>query len=80
LPRARTVGPPTAGAGKLKLNALCKANATKVLIQAQAMADTNNTETDIIRHLSLDIDCCQSDKNVRLDDIRLDLPLHNIIT
>jgi hypothetical protein len=68
------------GTGKLKLNNVCKAYGAKVLIQAQMTVETNNTEKDIIPHLSLDIDCCQTEgKNVNLDDIHLDLPLKNII-
>jgi hypothetical protein len=59
---------------------VCKAYGAKVLIQAQMTAETNNTEKDIIPHLSLDIDCCQTEgKNVSLNDIHLELPLKNII-
>lgn len=42
------------GTGKLRLNNMCKAYGAKVLIQAQLVVETNNTEKDIIPHLSLD--------------------------
>jgi hypothetical protein len=68
------------GTGKLKLNALCKAYGTTVLIRAQMMTETNNTDSDIIPQLSLEADCYQSESKIlRLDDIRLDLPLNNVI-
>ncbi|PNF33117.1 hypothetical protein B7P43_G15216 [Cryptotermes secundus] len=49
------------GTGKFKLNNLCKAYGTKVLIQAQMTVETNSTERDIIPHLFLDADCCQTE-------------------
>jgi hypothetical protein len=59
---------------------MCKAYRTKVLILAQVTAETNNTEKDIIPHVSLDIDCCQAEsKNINLNNIRLYLPLKNKI-
>ena len=68
------------GTGKLKLNNLCKAYGTKVLIQAQMTIETNSTERDIIPHLFLDVDCCQTEsKIVNLNDIHLDLPLKHIV-
>jgi len=41
---------------------------------------SNNTEKDIIPPLSLDYDCCTSErKTTKLNDIHLDLPLRNIV-
>jgi len=41
---------------------------------------TNNTEKDTIPPLSLDYDCCITEKKTtKLNDIRLDLPLKNIV-
>jgi hypothetical protein len=68
------------GTGKLKLNSMCKGYGAKVLIQAQMIISTNNTDKDIIPSLSLEFDCCKTQgKNVKLDDIHLDLPLKNIV-
>jgi hypothetical protein len=41
---------------------------------------SNNTEKDVIPPLSLDYDCCTSErKTTKLNDIHLDLPLRNIV-
>jgi hypothetical protein len=59
---------------------VCKAYGAKVLLQAQATVETNNTEKDIIPHVSPDIDCCLSEgKSINLNNIHLELPLKNII-
>jgi len=68
------------GTGKLILHSACKAYGARVLIQAQTIMTTNNTEKDIIPPLSLDYDCCITEKKTtKLNDIRLDLPLKNIV-
>jgi hypothetical protein len=59
---------------------MCKGYGAKVLIQAQMIIYTNNTDKDIIPPLSLEYDCCETQgKNVKLNDIHLDLPLENIV-
>lgn len=68
------------GTGKLGLHSNCKAYGTRVLIQAQTVVNSNNTEKDIILPLSLDYDCCEFiGKDVKLKDIYLDLPLKNVV-
>jgi hypothetical protein len=68
------------GTGKLILHSACKAYGARVLIQAQTIVITNNTEKDIIPPLSLDYDCCIPEgKTAKLNDIHLDLPLRNIV-
>jgi hypothetical protein len=59
---------------------VCKGYGAKVLIQAQMIISTNNTDKDIIPPLSLEYDCCETQgENVKLNDIYLDLPLKNIV-
>jgi hypothetical protein len=71
----------TVGTGKLKLHSACKGYGSRILIQAQTTMSINNTDKDIIPPLSLDYDCCLSEeKNAKLNKIRLDLPLKNVIT
>jgi hypothetical protein len=68
------------GTGKLKLNCMCKEYGAMVLIQAQMIISTNNTDKDIIPHLSLDYDCCEPEgKKINLNNIHFVLPLKNII-
>jgi len=38
------------GTGKLTLHSVCKANGARVLIQAQMIMTSNNTEKDVIPH------------------------------
>jgi hypothetical protein len=68
------------GTGKLKLRSNCKAYGARVLIQAQAVISYNSTEKDIISPLSLDYDCCNFvGRDVKLNDVHLELPLKNIV-
>jgi hypothetical protein len=68
------------GTGKLILHSACKAYGARVLIQAQTIVVTNNTEKDIIPPLSLEYDCCLSEEKIaKLNDIHLELPLRNIV-
>jgi hypothetical protein len=68
------------GTGKLMLHSACKAYGARVLIQAQTLMFSNNTDKDIIPPLSLDYDCCApEEKNSKLNAIHLDLPLKNVI-
>lgn len=70
------------GTGKLILHDACKAYGARVLIQAQLVLTTNNTNKDIIPPLSLEYDCCGLDLKVnpgKLSEIRLDLPTKNIV-
>jgi hypothetical protein len=48
------------GTGKLILHSTCKAYGSRVLIQAQTIKTSNNTEKDI-SSLSLEYDCCMSE-------------------
>jgi hypothetical protein len=60
------------GTVKLILNSACKAYSSRVLIQAQTIKTSNNTEKDIIPSLSLEYDCCVSEGKVaKLDNIQL---------
>jgi hypothetical protein len=64
------------GTGRLGLCNNCKAYGTRVLIQARAVVSANNSEMDIITPISLDYVCCEFiGKEVKLQDIRLELPL-----
>ena len=68
------------GRGKLKLNNLCKCYGSRILIPAQLTISTNNTDKGIILHLPLEFDCCEiQGRNFNLNNIRLDLPLTNVI-
>jgi hypothetical protein len=68
------------GTGKLILHSACKAYGSRVLIQAQTIKTSNNTEKDIIPSLSLEYDCCMSEgKTAKLDNIQLDLPMKSIV-
>ena len=67
------------GIGKLILHSACKAYGARVLIQAQTIMTSNNMVNDIIPPLSLDYDCCASERKPKLNDIHLDLPLRNIV-
>jgi hypothetical protein len=59
---------------------MCKGYGAKVLIQAEMTISTNNTDKDIIPHLSLEYDSCEPDeRKISLNNIHLDLPLKNII-
>ena len=68
------------GTGKLILHSTCKAYGSRVLIQAQTVKTSNNTEKDIIPTLSLENDCCISDgQAAKLNNLRLDLPMKSIV-
>lgn len=68
------------GTGKLKLHSNCKAYGSRVLIQAQTVVSFNNSDKDIIPPLSLEYDCCDFvGKNIKLNDIHLELPMKNIV-
>ena len=68
------------GTGKLILNSTCKAYGSRVLIQAQTIKTSNNTEKDIIPSLCLEFDCCTSEgKTAKLDNIQLELPMKSIV-
>jgi hypothetical protein len=64
------------GTGRLGLHSDCKAYGARVLIQAQTVVSSNNSEKDIIPPLSLDYDCSEFvEKDDNLKDIHLELPL-----
>jgi hypothetical protein len=68
------------GTGKLILHSACKAYGSRVLIQAQTVETFNSTDKDIIPPLSLEYDCCLSEgRTTKLDNIRLELPMKNIV-
>jgi len=68
------------GTGKLKLSNLCKGYGFRILIQTQLTISTNNTDKDIIPHLTLEFDCCKfQGRNFSLNYIHLNLPLNNVI-
>lgn len=68
------------GTEKLILHSTCKAYGSRVLIQAQIIKTSNNTEKDIIPSLSLGFDCCMSKgKAVKLDNIQVELPMKSIV-
>ena len=50
-----------AGTGKFKLHSACKAYGSRILIQAQTIKTSNNTDKDIIPPLPLEFDCCMSE-------------------
>jgi len=59
------------GSGKLQLNPLCKAYGSRIV--------SNLTNRDIIPPMSLEYDCCGSiDKNFKLNELHLHLPLRSI--
>jgi hypothetical protein len=65
------------GTGKLILHSACKA---RVLIQAQTIKTSKNTEKVIIPSLSLEYDCCVSEgKAAKLDNIQSELPMKSIV-
>jgi len=69
-----------AGTGKLKLHSACKAYGSRILIQAQTIKTSNNTEKDIIPKLFLEYDCCVSKgRTAKLNKIQLELPLKSIV-
>jgi hypothetical protein len=69
-----------AGTGKLKLHSACKAYGSRILIQAQTIKTSNNTEKDIIPKLFLEYDCCVSKgRTDKLNKIQLELPLKSIV-
>jgi hypothetical protein len=48
--------------------------------QAQTTVSFNNSERDVIPHLSLDYDCCSfAGKSVKLNYIQLEVPMRNIV-
>jgi hypothetical protein len=68
------------GTSKLKLENMCKGYGAKILVQAQMIVTTNNTDKDIIPPTSLDFDCSVlEDKKIKLNNIHLDLPLKNVV-
>ena len=67
------------GTGKLQLNPLCKAYGSRIFIQSHATIVSSRTSTDIIPPMSLEYDCCGSiDKNFKLNELHLHVPLRNI--
>jgi hypothetical protein len=67
---------------KLILHSACKACGTRVLIQAQTVLTTNDTNKDIIPPLSLEYDCCGLDlkvKSNKLSEIHMDLSTKNTV-
>ena len=69
-----------AGTGNLKLHGPCKVYSSRILIQAQTIKTSNNTEMDIIPPLSLEYDCCVSEgRTTKLNRINLELPLKNTV-
>jgi hypothetical protein len=68
------------GTGKLKLNNLCKGYGSKILTQAPLTITANNTDKDVIPHLTLESDCCDAEgNNFNLNNTHLALPLKNVI-
>jgi len=68
-----------AGTGKLKLHSAYKAYGSRILILAQTIKTSNNTE-DIIPPLSLEYDCCVSEgSTTKLNKTNLALPLKSIV-
>jgi hypothetical protein len=59
---------------------MCRSYGAKVCIQAQMTISTDNTDKDIIPHLSLEYDCCEPEgKKINLNNIHLDSPLKNVV-
>jgi len=50
-----------AGTGKVQLHSACKAYGSGIVIQAQTIKTSNNTDKDMIPPLSLEFDCCVSE-------------------
>ena len=66
------------GTGKLQLNPMCRAYGNKILIQSHATIVSNRTNKDIIPPMSLEYDCCSGiDKNFKLNELRLRIPLRS---
>ena len=67
------------GTGKLQLNLMCRAYGNRILIQSHATIVSNRTNKDIIPPMSLRYDCCGSiDKNFKLNELRLHIPLRSV--
>jgi len=67
------------GTGKIQLNPMCKANGNRILIQSHATIVSSRTSKDIIPPMSLEYDCCGStDKNFKLNELRLHVPLRSV--
>ena len=67
------------GIGKLQLHPMCKAYGNMMLIQSQATIVSNRTNKDIIPPMSLEYDCCGGiDKNFKLNEQRLHIPLRSV--
>jgi len=67
------------GTGRLGVGSNCKSYGARVLIQAHAVVSANNSEKDI-PHISLDYYCCEFiGKEIKFNDIHLELPLKGVI-
>ena len=67
------------GTGKLRLNPLCKAYGSRIFIQSHSTNVSNRTRRDIIPPMSLEYDSCGSiDKNFKLKELHLHVPLRSI--
>jgi hypothetical protein len=65
--------------GTGKLNSMCKAYGSRILIQAHSILVTNRTNKDVIPLLSLEYDCCGSvDQNYKLNELHLNVPLRSV--
>jgi hypothetical protein len=67
------------GTGKLKLNAMCKAYGSRILIQSHSMLSSNRTSKDVIPPVSLEYDCCDNvNQNFKLNELHLHVPLRSV--
>ena len=75
----RTHGCKLSGTEKLRLNHLCKAYGSRIFIQSLATIVSNRKSRDIIPPMSLEYDSCGSiDKNFKLKELHLHVPLSSI--
>ena len=67
------------GTGKLQLNPMCNAYGNRILIQSHATIVSNCRNNVIIPPMSLEYDCCGGiDKNFKLNELRLHIPLRSV--
>ena len=67
------------GTGKLKLNGMCKAYGSRILIQSHSTLSTNRINKDFIPSVSLEYDCCDNvNQNFKLNELHLHVPLRSV--
>ena len=67
------------GTGILQRNPMCNAYGNRILIQSHATIVSNCRNNVIIPPMSLEYDCCGGiDKNFKLNELRLHIPLRNV--